>query len=57
VKKLVITNLSQHCHLPLDFDVILDPVDQDTDPIPSHALALGVEIKVLIVYSLNLELG
>ena len=56
-KKLMTTNPSQHCRLPLDFDVILDLVDQDTDPIPSHVLALCVKIEVLIVYFLNLELG
>jgi len=53
----MVTNPSQHCRLPLDFHIVLDPVDQDTDPIPSHASALCVEIKVLIVYFLSLELG
>ena len=57
MKKLMIVNLSQRCRLPLDFNVIPDLIDQDTDPIPLHALALCMEIKVLIVYSLNLELG
>jgi len=57
MKKLVIVNLSQHCRSPLDLDIVLDLIDQDTDPIPPHPLALCVEIKVLIVYSLNLELG
>lgn len=57
MKKLMIVNLSQHCRLPLDLDVILDLIDQDTDSIPPHALALCVEIKVLIVHSLDLELG
>jgi len=43
-------------HLPLDFDVILDFVDQDADPVPLHVPALGVEIEVLILYFGNFEL-
>jgi len=41
----------------LDFDVILDFVEQDADPIPFHVPALGVEIEVLILYFWNLELA
>ena len=42
--------------LPLDFDVILEFINQDADPVPLHVPALGVEIKVLIMYFWNLEL-
>lgn len=44
-------------YLPLDFNIILDFVEQDADPIPPHVPALGVEIEVLILYLWNLELS
>lgn len=44
-------------HLPLDFYVIFDPVDQKADLIPLHVPALGVEIKVFVLHLGNLELG
>ena len=43
-------------HIPLDFDVILDFVEQDAYPIPLHVPALGVEIEVFILYFWDLEL-
>jgi len=44
-------------NLPLDFEIVLDFVEQDTDPIPLHVPALGVEIEVLILYFWHLELA
>jgi len=43
-------------HSPLEFKVIFDLVDQDVDPVPSHAPAFVVEIEVLILYFWYLEL-
>lgn len=30
-------------------EVVLDVVEEDTDTIPSHVLALGVEVEILVV--------
>ena len=43
--------------LPLDFDVVFNFVDQNADPIPSHVLALVVEIEVLVLYFGDVELA
>ena len=47
----------RHYHLPLDFDVVFNFVDQNADPIPSHVLALVVEIEVLVLYFGDVELA